>query len=139
MLGASKESTPPRVGTPTKSPEDPYRLHIKADVPLASLKKELAFPKNHNYFHRGFKPVEEHISDSVITAGRKKQIAMSKEQGIRMALKRVSKERAYWTQALNEAVKGVPEDEVTGLLVRYAKEINFEAVSEEERQFFTAA
>lgn len=117
-------------------------MHIKANLPLASLKKQLAFPRNHNYFHRSFKPLgqEQHLSESsVITAGRKKQIAMSKEQGIRMALKRVSKERAYWTQALNEAVKGVPEDEVTGLIVRYAKEINFEAVSEEERQFFTAA
>ena len=56
-----------------------------------------------------------------------------------MALKRVSKERKYWTEALHETVKGFSDDEIARLLVRYAREINFEDVSDEEKQFFLFA
>lgn len=75
-------------------------------------------------------------SATTFTTGRKQQIAMSKEESIKMALKRVSKERKYWLQTLNDAVKGFTDDEVASMLVRYVRDINFATLCEEEKQFF---
>ena len=55
---------------------------------------------------------------------------------MKLKLKRVSKEHQYWTEKIQEVIKGYKDEDIERQLVHYVKEIDFESLSEEEKDLF---